>query len=73
MNERDIIREVLALRGVTQVGLGERLGYASTSAVSTMLNRQSMKTDGVVKFLDELGCELVIRMKDENREWVVRY
>ncbi len=73
MNERDILREILKLRDVTQVGLGEKLGYNSTSAVSTMLNRQSMKADSMCRFLEALGCELVIRMKDEDREWVVRY
>ncbi len=73
MNERDIIREILKLRNMTQADLAEKVGYSSAASVSMMLTRQSMKADGMLKFLDPLNCELVIRMKDENREWVVRY
>lgn len=72
MTSRDIILENMKSQGITNKALAERLGYLYASGVSERLRgSNSMKIDVLLKFLDVLDCDLVVRQRENNQEWVI--
>lgn len=66
---KEIIKEVLSYKGMTQLELANRIGLGSQSSIGTRLAH----TDSVDKFIElvnGMDCELVIRSKD-GKEWVL--
>ena len=73
MRAKEIVKELMKLRGHTNKSLSEKLNYPFPSNVSQRLRGDGdMNVAILVKFLEELDCELVIRssLKDKS-EWVV--
>ena len=70
----DTIREVMKEKGFTHTLLAEKLGYKYPSGVTTKLQRVSgLRVDTLVKFLEAMDCELVIRSKTTDKtEWVLK-
>ena len=71
---KKIIKMIMLLRGFTNGTLAEKCGYTSPSGVSNVINREySMKVENLLKFMDAMDCEVVIRSKlaDKN-EWVIK-
>ena len=71
---KKIIKMIMLLRGFTNATLAEKCGYISPSGVSNVINREySMKVENLLKFMDAMDCEVVIRSKlaDKN-EWVIK-
>ena len=71
---KKIIKMIMLLRGFTNATLDEKCGYTSPSGVSNVINREySMKVENLLKFMDAMDCEVVIRSKlaDKN-EWVIK-
>lgn len=71
---KKIIKIIMLLRGFTNATLAEKCGYTSPSGVSNVINREySMKVENLLKFMDAMDCEVVIRSKlaDKN-EWVIK-
>lgn len=73
MDLQSILKALINSRGYTYKVLGELLGGKTTQAISDRLNkRSSMSVNTLLTFLDALGCELVIRDKNEKRDvWVI--
>ena len=73
MDLQSILKALINSRGYTYKALGELLGGKTTQAISDRLNkRSSMSVNTLLTFLDVLGCELVIRDKNEKRDiWVI--
>lgn len=73
MDLQSILKALINARGYTYKVIGELLGGKTTQAISDRLNkRSSMSVDTLLKFLDILGCELVIRDKNEKKDiWVI--
>ena len=74
MNEKEIVKEVMAMRGWSQATLAKEAGFKQQSNVTGLLNRgaSGMRTDNLVKMLNALGCEVVIRDKmGSGKEWTV--
>ena len=74
MNEREIIRIALKSRGYTQAMLASMLGFKGQNAVSERLRGNAINVDTLLKILNAMGYELVIRDKNKsNKEnvWVV--
>ena len=73
MDLQSILKALINSRGYTYKALGELLGSKTTQAISDRLNkRSSMSVNTLLTFLDVLGCELVIRDKNEKRDvWVI--
>lgn len=69
MDEKEIVRDIMRIHGLTQAGLAERTGYSTSSGVSEALNRKRMSVDILVKLVSAMGCEVVVRSKDY--EWVI--
>lgn len=65
MKANDIVKSIMAEKGLTQGELTKILGVKSQSGVSQALNRD-MRTSTLVRFLSILDCELVIRHGDKE-------
>lgn len=70
----DTIREVMKAKGYNHKLLAEKLGYATSSGVTTKFQRKgSMQVDTLLKFMDAMDCEVVIRSKTTDKtEWVLK-
>ena len=77
MNSKQIVAEVMDMRGVSQKMLAEKLGYATVTGVANRLNDKStkdMNVNTLVQFLSLMDCELVIRSTTEDKkEWVISH
>lgn len=75
MNSKQIVAEVMNMRGWSQKKLAEKLGYTTVTGVANRLNGKSTKDMNVgtlVKFLSLMECEVVIRSTTKDKtEWVV--
>ena len=75
MNSKQIVAEVMDIRGVSQKMLAEKLGYATVTGVANRLNDKNTKDMNVstlVQFLSLMDCEVVVRSRTKDKkEWVV--
>ena len=73
MNSKQIVREIMKMRGHTYESLSKKLGYEKPNRVSERLrNDGEMRVDTLVKFLSQMDCELVIKSKlQDKEEWIV--
>lgn len=70
MEAKNIIKSIMQKKDVTQIDIMQKLELKSQSSVSSMLSRD-MKASTMVKFLEFLDCELVIRDKNTGEEYTV--
>ena len=74
MTEKEVIREILDVRGWSQQKLAEEAGFKSQSNIGGLLNNnvKGMRVDNLVKLIEAMGCELVVRDKmGTKKEWVI--
>lgn len=75
MNSKQIVAEVMDMRGVSQKMLAEKLGYATVTGVANRLNGKSTKDMNVstlVQFLSLMDCEVVVRSRTKDKkEWII--
>jgi len=73
MLSRDIIKEIISFRGMSQAKLAEAAGFKSQSNINGILNRHSsMRVETLVQLAKAMDCEVVVRDKtDPSREWIV--
>lgn len=71
MNEKELLLVLMKETGINKTTLSDLAGYKSKSAVTEILNRQGMRVEILVKLLEALGCELVVRYK--NKEWYMTH
>lgn len=74
MNAKQIVAEVMNLRGWSQKKLAEKLGYATATGVANRLNGKTkdMNVDTLIKFLSLMECEVVVRSTTKDKaEWVI--
>ncbi len=71
---KKIIRMIMLLRGYTYVNLADKMGYNTATSISNMVNREKgMRVDNLLRLLDAMDCELVVRSKlADKSEWVVK-
>ena len=71
MTIKTIVKDIMAKRGFTNKALADALGYATPSGVSERL-RGNMRVDVLLKMLDAMNCELVVKSKlTDKGQWVV--
>lgn len=75
MNSKQIVSEVMNIRGMSQKNLADKLGYATTTGVANRLNGKSTKDMNVatlVEFLLAMDCQVIVRstLKDKQ-EWTI--
>ena len=74
MTERQIVREVLKIRGWSQQKLADEAGFKNQTNIASLLNEsgKGMRVDNLLKLLSAMGCEVVVRDKmGSKKEWVV--
>lgn len=74
MTAKEIIRSLMKTRGHTYESLANKMGYARPSGVSERVRDDNgMRISTLVKMLDSMDCELVVRSKlpKDKSEWVV--
>lgn len=74
MTEKEIVREVMGIRKWSQADLAREAGFKSQSNITGLLNnnKNGIRIDNLVKMLDALGCEVVVRDKmGSGKEWRV--
>ena len=85
MKSADIVKEIMKQRGHTYESLANSLGYVTTdnkgkskgraNMVSERLRgKQEMRVDTLVKFLDAMNCEVIVRSKlQDKKQWVIDF
>lgn len=75
MNSKQIVAEVMNMRGWSQKKLAEKLGYATVTGVANRLNDKNVKSMNVntlVQFLSLMECEVVVRSTTKDKkEWII--
>lgn len=73
MDLQSILKALINARGFTYKSIGTMIGGKTSQSVSDRLNKQSsMTVSMLLRFLEILGCELVIRDKNEKTDiWVI--
>ena len=72
MTAKEAIKDVMWEKRYTQKKLAEQLGLVQT-AVSNVVNRGSKepRVDTVVRFIEAMGCEVIIRDPSTGKEWYI--
>lgn len=73
MNGKQTVVEIMKAKGFTYNLLAKKLGYNAASGVSERLRgAQDMRVDTLVKFLEQMDCELVVRSTTKDKmEWII--
>lgn len=74
MNEKQVVREIMKLRGWSQPMLAQEAGFNNQSNISGLLNnnKNGIRVDNLYKMLNAMGCEIVIRDKmGSKKEWII--
>lgn len=74
MTEKEVVREVMSIRGWSQSKLAEEAGFKSQSNITGLLNNNTkgIRIDNLVKLFEAMGCEIVVRDKmGSKKEWVI--
>jgi len=64
MTEKEIIRTAMNIRGFNQTMLAKSAGFKGQSNVSEMLRSKNLRVDNLVRLLDAMGFDLIV--KDRN-------
>lgn len=70
MQASEVIRTLMNDKKITQGEITQRLGMKSQSGVSQALNRD-MKTSMLLRFLESMDCELIVRDKTAGAEYPI--
>lgn len=73
MNAIEIIKEAMKSKGWTMSALAKQLGYANPNGVRSRLTQsKNLRLDVFVKFLNEMGFEVMVVSKTGSKEqWVL--
>ena len=74
MTEKDVVRELMAMRGWSQSKLAEEAGFKSQSNITGLLNnnQNGIRIDKLFMMLNAMGCEIVVRDKmGSKKEWII--
>lgn len=72
MTAKDIVKEIMVSKGLSQSKLAELAGFKSQSNVTGYLNRgSSMRVDNLIQMLSAMNCNLVVRDKITGEERVI--
>lgn len=62
---KELVRALTDKRGIKQVDLAERAGFAGQTNISAFYQSKNMRVDTLIRLLEALGCELVVRTVDD--------
>ena len=76
MTEKDIIREVMKEREISQARLADKIEGWSQSNITGLLNnnKSGIKIDNLYKLFNALSCDIVVRDRlDHDKEWIIDF
>lgn len=67
MDEKQAVRNVMYEKRITQTELAEKAGFKAQSNIASLLSptRKGIQFDNLFRIINALGCELVIRDKED--------
>ena len=69
MTEKEIIRKAMTVRGINQTILADRAKLKRQSNVSEMLRGKSLRVDSLVRLLNAMDFDVIIKDRNgSNRE-----
>lgn len=69
MTEKEIVRAAMNIRGFNQTMLAEKANFKRQSNVSEMLRSKNLRVDNLVRLLDAMGFDLIVKDRNgSNRE-----
>lgn len=73
MKDREAMKAVMKAKGFSYSKLADACGYQMPSNVSSLINgnRTGLRSDSMIRLLEAMECELVIRDKATGEEWVL--
>jgi transcriptional regulator with XRE-family HTH domain len=71
MNEIEIVKTLMKTKGASGAVLAEKLGFNTPSAVTNRLQSKTMTVEVLIKLLEAMDCELVIRNRVGGKETFV--
>ena len=74
VSEKEVVREVMKMRGWSQTTLAEKAGFKSQSNINGLLNNSiaGMRIDNLYRILHAMGCEIIVRdAMGSKKEWEI--
>jgi hypothetical protein len=68
MNEIEIVKELMKTKKASGAVLAKKMGFSTASAVTNRLQSKTMTVEVLIKLLNAMDCELVIRNKVGDKE-----
>lgn len=68
MNEIQIVKALMKTKGVSGAVLADKLGFNTPSAVTNRLQSKTMTVEVLIKLLEAMDCELIIKNKVGDKE-----
>jgi len=68
MKIKQAVKKILKQENLTQIELSERMGYARSTSLSTVLSSNNPKANNLIKMMDALGYEIVLRPKNGSNK-----
>ena len=68
MNEIEIVKELMKSKKASGAVLAKKMGFNTASAVTNRLQSKTMTVEVLIKLLNAMDCELVIRNKVGDKE-----
>lgn len=70
-NEIDVVKKLMEIKGMSNATLAKKMGYNTPSGVSNRLQSKTMTVEMLIKMLDAMDCELIIKNNTNGKETFV--
>lgn len=68
MNEIEVVKALMKVKGMSGKTLAEKMGYNTPSGVTNRLQSKTMTVEKLIEMLDAMDCELIIKNKVGDKE-----
>ena len=71
MTEKEIIRKAMSVRGFNQTILANKANLKRQSNVSEMLRSKNLRVDNLVRLLDAMEFDVVVKDRNGSDVWKI--
>ena len=71
MTEKEIIRKAMSVRGFNQTILANKANLKRQSNVSEMLRSKNLRVDNLVRLLDTMEFDVVVKDRNGSDVWKI--
>jgi lambda repressor-like predicted transcriptional regulator len=68
---KQVIKAAIANRGYNQAAVAKKAGWSNQSSLSTAINRDNPSMETVLRIMDALEYDVIIRDRNSANEWKV--